>query len=76
MSYTDKASARLKVAGDVHPKLAEDEAKARVQLAAAILRMDDAEGLPGRHNLNEQAAVEVALQVYGQALAELIRGHR
>lgn len=71
---TTVAELRLSIATERNPALARSEQGARIQLADAIMRMAATEGLPGRHNLNEQAAVEVALQVYGQTLAELLRG--
>lgn len=56
------------------PELARAEAAARQQLASEIMAMDAAEDIPGRHNLHEQAAVEVALRTYGDALADLVLG--
>ena len=69
-----QAVSRLAFARKQHPDLIKSEAKARVQLAAAIIAMDEAADVPGRHNLQEQASVNVALQVYGQTLADLLRG--
>lgn len=68
------AVARLAFARKQNPDLVRAEAAARVDLAAAIMAMDEAEDIPGRHNLNEQVAVEAALRAYGHALADLIRG--
>lgn len=65
---------RLALAHQSNPALYRAQARARVDLAAAILAMDDAAAVPGRHNLNEQLAVENALTAYGQALANLLRG--
>lgn len=58
----------------LHPVLAHKTAEARLDLAAAIIAMDESEGVPGRHNLNEQQAVNEALVAYGDSLASLIRG--
>lgn len=68
------AIARLAFARQRHTDLSRAEAAARVELAAAIMVMDEAADVAGRHNLAEQAAVNVALTAYGQALADLIRG--
>ena len=68
------AVARLAFARKQNPDLVRAEAEARVVFAAAIMAMDEAEDVPGHHNLNEQVAVEVALRAYGQSLADLIRG--
>lgn len=70
------ATLRLTFARQTHPDLARSEAEARLDLAAAILAMDEAEDQPGRHNLVEQQAVNDALRAYGQALADLLRGER
>jgi len=69
-----QATARLAFARETHPELYRASAAARLDLAAAIIAMDEAEDIPGRHNLQEQADVEQALRAYGQALADLIRG--
>lgn len=69
-----QATARLAFAREMHPDLYHETAAARLDLAAAIIAMDEAEDVPGRHNLQEQADVEQALRAYGQALADLIRG--
>lgn len=68
------AVSRLAFARKQHPELVKAEAQARVNLAAAIMAMDEAADQPGRHNLFEQAAVETALQEFGRALADLVRG--
>ena len=68
------AVSRLAFARKQNPELVKAEAQARVNLAAAILAMDEAADQPGRHNLFEQAAVEIALQEFGRALADLVRG--
>jgi hypothetical protein len=65
---------RLAFARKQYPELIRAEAATRVNLAAAIMTMDESDDLPGRHNLHEQMAVEVATRAYGQALADLIRG--
>lgn len=67
---------RLAMARESHPELHRAMASARIDLAAAIIAMDEAEDIPGRHNLHEQAAVNEALAAYGQALADLIRGEK
>lgn len=69
-----QAVSRLAFARTTFPELRKAEAEARLVLAAAIIAMDDAGGLPGRHNLYEQELVNTALAEYGQALANLIRG--
>lgn len=68
------ATARLAFARQQHPELVRAEAQARLDLAAAIMAMDDAADLPGRHNFNEQVAVEQAKDHYAAALADLVRG--
>lgn len=68
------AVSRLAFARKQHPELVKAEAQARVNLAAAIMAMDEAADQEGRHNLFEQAAVETALQEFGRALADLVRG--
>ena len=68
------AIARLASARKQHPELGREEADARVDLAAAIIAMDEAADVPGHHNLVEQVAVEQAKDRYAQALANLIRG--
>ena len=61
-----------------HPQLRRAEAQARVELAAAILVWDAAELAKSEdlsvHTLNEQQAVNTALQKYGEALANYLRG--
>lgn len=69
-----QAVSRLSFARMTFPELRKAEAKARLVLAAAIIAMDDTDGVPGRHNLYEQELVNTALTEYGQALANLIRG--
>lgn len=58
-----------------HPELQYAEAEARLELASAIMKMDeqDAKG-EGHHSLNEQHAVNIKQTEYAQALANLIRG--
>lgn len=68
------AVVRLAFARDLHPELMRAEAAARVALAAAIMRMDEAADQPGRHNLQEQVRVEECTRAYAQALANLVRG--
>jgi hypothetical protein len=68
------ATMRLAFSKIKSPELHKASAKARLDYVAALIAMDEAEYLPGRHNLNEQAAVEAALRVYGQSIADLIRG--
>lgn len=72
------AVARLAFARKTHPELGRAEASARVDLAAAIMAMDEAEDADGhgvhRHSMQEQAAVEVAVRAYADALAALVRG--
>lgn len=68
------AIARLAFARGTHPELNRAEASARVDLAAAIMAMDEAADVPGRHNMQEQAAVETAIRAYANALAALVRG--
>lgn len=68
------AIARLAFTRGTHPELSRAEASARVDLAAAIMAMDEAADVPGRHNMQEQAAVEVAVRAYADALAALVRG--
>lgn len=70
------AAFRLTFTSEFHPELRDAEAQARIALAAAIIKMDAAEGIPGRHNLDEQVAVERATQAYAQALADLVRGEK
>ena len=64
----------LAVATGHHPELRRAEARMRLRLAASIQAMDAVRSVPGRHDLNEQAAVELASQAYVKALATLIRG--
>lgn len=68
------AMLRLSMARDSYRDLVQAEAEARLDLAAAILAMDEAEDQPARHNLVEQQAVNDALTAYGQALANVLRG--
>ena len=68
------AMSRLAFARKQSPELVRAEAQARVDLAAAIMAMDEAEGIPGRHNFIEQANVEIASRKLLFALADLIRG--
>lgn len=66
---------RLAFARKQHPELGRALAEAQLDVAAAIMAMDEAEDqVPVHHNLHEQVAVEAALKGYGQALADLIRG--
>ena len=73
---------RLMMMRERHPDLGRREAEARLELAAAIIAMDEADeaaaavtqGMPQRHTLHEQAAVERAKNAYAQALADLVRG--
>lgn len=73
---------RLTMMRERHPDLGRREADARIELTAAIIAMDEAEeaavtphpGMPLRHTLHEQAAVERAKHAYAQALADLVRG--
>lgn len=67
---------RLAFARAQNRDLLQWESDARIDLAAAIMAMDEAEDRPGRHNLVEQQAVNDALVAYGNALADLIRGER
>lgn len=69
-----QATARLAFARETHPELHRALASARLDLAVAIIAMDETEDIPGRHNLQEQAAVNSALLAFGQAMADLIRG--
>ena len=55
-----------------HPGLRKAEARARLDLAAAIIAMDQAKATGG--SLQAQVAVENTLMAYGNALANLIRG--
>lgn len=68
------ATMRLAVARQDHPELKTAESEARLNLAAAIITLDEVQDTPGRHNLAEQAAVERAKDAYAQALANLLRG--
>lgn len=63
----------LSCAAECHPRLRRAERSARLDLAAAITAMDEAERTTAT-SLAEQAAVEMALHAYGQALADLLRG--
>lgn len=68
------ATFRLAFAAKQHPELKRAEAEARLDLAAAIMAMDEADGDPMRHSLQEQAEVEAATDTYADALANLLRG--
>ena len=68
------ATFRLTMMRDLVPELKKAEAAARLDLAAAIIAMDVAADIPGRHNLSEQVTVEDAREAYGHALADLLRG--
>lgn len=68
------AAFRLATTGERSPELKHASSMARLDLVAAIIAMDEADDVPGRHNLQEQADVEAALRAYGQALADLVRG--
>ncbi|SDH39102.1 hypothetical protein [Microbacterium sp. 77mftsu3.1] len=70
---------RLAFAREQHPDLVRAEAQARVDLAAAIMKLDEAADSDDviwgrRHTMQEQAAVERAKNAYAQALADLLRG--
>ena len=69
---------RLGISKAFHPELRRAEAQARVQLAAAVMAMDEVEDRIAAgekiHSLYEQAAVERAKDAYAQALADLVRG--
>lgn len=69
---------RLAFAREQHPELVRAEARARLDLAAAIMGMDEVderiESGEKLHSLQQQAAVELATQRYQQALADLVRG--
>ena len=69
---------RLAMRRAFHPELRRAEAQARVQLAAAVMAMDEVEDRIAAgekiHSLYEQAAVERAKDAYAQALADLVRG--
>ncbi|MFF1880219.1 hypothetical protein ACFVVC_01955 [Pseudarthrobacter sp. NPDC058196] len=69
---------RLAMSKAFHPDLRRAEAQARVQLAAAVMAMDEVEDRIAAgekiHSLYEQAAVERAKEAYAQALADLVRG--
>ena len=78
------ASFTLGMARHRNKDLSKAEAAAKLKLVAAIKAMDEAmereqreidqQLNPRHHSLQEQAAVNVALKDYGQALADLIRG--
>lgn len=74
------AVARLASARQVRPELAEREAEARVELAAAIMTMDEIrdeavdEGFSPLLMLAE-GEVETLKNTYAQALADLLRGY-
>lgn len=65
--------------GEATRALVHAEAQARLDLAAAIIAMDDKDELIAAgqplHSLNEQAAVEIAQHKYTSALADLVRGY-
>ena len=69
---------RLATSKAFYPELRRAEAQARVQLAAAVIAMDEVEDRIAAgekiHSLYEQAAVERAKDAYAQALADLVRG--
>ncbi|AUG29430.1 MULTISPECIES: hypothetical protein [Microbacterium] len=67
---------RLAFARAQNRDLLQAESDARIDLAAAIMAMDETADRPGRHNLVEQQAVNDALTAYGNALADLIRGEK
>ncbi|QXV57430.1 hypothetical protein [Amycolatopsis sp. TNS106] len=71
------AVAALAFARQTHPELRRAEATARIDLAAAIIAMDATDDRiaagENLHSMNEQTAVEEALRVYAQALANLVR---
>lgn len=79
-----QAISRLAFARKLHPDLNRAENDARVNLAAAILALDETQEKADAHNaagaefsmhtLNEQSAVESAILAYSQALAALVRG--
>lgn len=56
------------------PELSAAESRAKADLADAIVKMDMAEDIPGRHDLQEQVEVNRLLIEYGNALAALLRG--
>lgn len=68
------SSMRLTITGEHAPELRRAAANARLDYVAAVMAMDAAEGIPGRHNLQEQANVEISLRALGQALADYARG--
>ena len=73
------AIARLGFAREQHPDLIRAEAHARVELAAAIMALDEAEDTAeerGAHTMHEQVAVEEATRRFAQALADLVRGEK
>lgn len=74
MADSIDATFRLAMMRARHPDLSHALAKANVDLAAAIIAMDAAEGEPGRHSMFEQVAVDEAKTRYAQALANLLRG--
>lgn len=73
---TQGAVMRLAFAREQHPGLRLRLARANVALAAAIIAMDNAADIPGRHNFAEQVAFNDALEGYGQALADMLRGEK
>lgn len=78
------ATFRLVMMEDRCPELREAVQLAKLDLVAAIMEMDAAIEAeeeakargdnPRPHSLFEQQAVNVALQAYGNALADLVRG--
>ncbi|MDX3020031.1 hypothetical protein [Streptomyces acidiscabies] len=78
-SEEQKAAAvhRLGVMSERYPGLKRRVADARLELAAAILAMDEAEvriqAGEKIHSLQEQAAVEQAKNDHAQAVADLLR---
>lgn len=70
---------RLGTMSQKHPQLVAAERQARKVLATTILAWDEAEADPEvvagrRHTTREQIAIDVALNEYGNALANLLRG--
>lgn len=70
------ATMRLAFARIAAKDLGRAEAQARLDLAATIIALDEAEALADEnqtHTLHEQLAVETAKNDYAQALADLLR---
>ena len=70
------ATMRLAFSRIAAKDLGRAEAQARLDLAAAIIALDEAEALADEnqtHTLHEQLAVETAKNDYAQALADLLR---